>query len=77
MMNWPCAMLMTPATPKMMASPSAAMMRMAATLKPMRNCEMSACHIARALAAVPSVPQMGTSPAFGCARRAARPRAPD
>ena len=37
MMNWPCAMLMTPATPKMMARPMAAMIKMAATLNPIRN----------------------------------------
>ena len=73
MMNWPCAMLMTPATPKMIASPIAAMTRMAATLKPMRNWEMSACDIARALAAVPWFPQIGTSCPL---RRAAARRAP-
>src|SRR5882672_1264541 len=36
-MNSPWAMLITPATPKMMASPEAAMTRIATTPKPLRN----------------------------------------
>src|SRR5687767_4791871 len=42
MMNSPWAMLMTPATPKMTARPTAAMMRMATTLRPLMNCVVSA-----------------------------------
>ena len=42
MMNSPWAMLMTPATPKMTASPSAAMIRIATRLKPLKNCVRTA-----------------------------------
>ena len=45
MISSPCAMLMTPATPKMIASPIAAITRIATTLKPLRNCVMMDCSI--------------------------------